>query len=134
MLKINEEEYKILLSEIKYLKSTYNKIKGYSILVSIEMERNNQKGYISFFVDFFDSNNFKNIENKKYKELPTYLNSKIDLIEIFDTNNLFDFVDFIDSEVTLEFGEINDKKIEMTLNINDELIKLDYKGFANMVQ
>lgn len=52
MLKINNNEYKVLSSEIKYVNAIYNKRKGYSILVSLDIELNNVKGYISFYVDF----------------------------------------------------------------------------------
>ena len=51
------------------------------------------------------------------------------MIEIFDTKK---FVDFIDSDVTLKFGNIIDNKIEMKLNINDELINLEYQGMLNI--
>jgi hypothetical protein len=129
MLKINNKEYKVLTSEIKYVNATHNARKGYSILVSLDIELNNVKGYISFYVDFFEDKHFKNIKNRKYIELPTELNSKITIIEIFDTAN---FIDFIDSEVNLEFGNIYNNQIEMKLNINDELIKLEYKGLLNI--
>lgn len=129
MLKINNKEYKVLTSEIKYVNSTHNARKGYSILVSLDIELNNAKGYLSFYVDFFKDKDFKKIENIKYVELPTELNSKITMIEIFDTAN---FIDFIDSEVNLEFGNIYNNQIEMKLNINDELIKLEYKGLLNI--
>lgn len=129
MLKINNTEYKVLTSEIKYINATHNERKGYSILVSLDIELNKVKGYISFYVDFFKGKDFKNIKNRKYIELPTELNSKITMIEIFDTAN---FIDFIDSEVNLEFGNIYNNQIEMKLNINDELIKLEYKGLLNI--
>ena len=129
MLKINNNEYKVLSSEVKYVDATYNKLKGYSILVTLDIELNNIKGYISFYVDFFDVKDFKNIENRKYVELPTELDSKIKMIEIFDTIN---FIDFIDSEVNLEFGIINNNHIKMNLSINDDLIKLEYQGLLNI--
>lgn len=131
MLKINNKEYKVLTSEIKYINATHNERKGYSILVSLDIELNKVKGYISFYVDFFKDKDFKNIKNRKYIELPTELNSKITMIEIFDTAN---FIDFIDSEVNLEFGNIYNNQIEMKLNIDDELIKLEYKGLLNIKQ
>lgn len=53
------------------------------------------------------------------------------MVEIFDTN---DFIDFIDSEVILEFGHINNDKIKMVLNINDKLVKLEYQGLLNVKQ
>ena len=129
MLRINNNEYKVLTSDLKYVDATYNSKKGYSILVSLDIELNSVKGYISFYVDFFKDKDFKNIKNRKYIELPTELNSKITMIEIFDTNN---FIDFIDSEVNLEFGNIDNDRIEMKLNIDDELIKLEYKGLLNI--
>lgn len=129
MLRINNNEYKVLTSDLKYVNATYNSKKGYSILVSLDIQLNEIKGYISFYVDFFDDNDIKIIENRKYIELPTQLNSKISMIEIYDTNN---FIDFIDSEVNLEFGNIVNDQIEMKLNIDDELIKLEYKGLLNI--
>ena len=129
MLRINNNEYKVLTSDLKYVDATYNSKKGYSILVSLNIQLNEIKGYISFYVDFFDDNDIKIIENRKYIELPTQLNSKISMIEIYDTNN---FIDFIDSEVNLEFGNIDNDRIEMKLNIDDELIKLEYKGILNI--
>lgn len=125
MLKINNNEYKVLSSEIKFVNATNNNIKGYSILISLDIEYNNIKGYIAFYVDFFDNMDFKNIENKSYEELPTNLDSKIEMIEIFDTK---EFIDFVDSIVKLEFGCIQNNRIKMSLNINDENIKLDYQG------
>ena len=129
MLKINNEESKILLSEIRFVNAKHNKKKGYSILVTIDIEVNGVKGYISFYVDFFDNNDFKNIENKEYNELPTNLDSKITMIEIFDTKN---FVDFIDSNVIVKFGSIFNNKIETNIKIDDKLIKLDYQGILDI--
>ena len=129
MLRINNNEYKVLTSDLKYVDANNKKKKGYSILISLDIQLNEIKGYISFYVDFFDDNDIKIIENRKYIELPTELNSKISMIEIYDTNN---FIDFIDSEVNLEFGNIDNDRIEMKLNIDDELIKLEYKGLLNI--
>lgn len=130
MLIINNNEYKILNSEIKFANSICNKKKGYSILVSLDIELNDKKGYVSFYVDFFDTIDFKIIENKKYIESPTNLDSKISLIEIFDT---FNFYDFIDSEVILEFGAIENNQIKIDFKINDELVKLTYSGKLDIV-
>ena len=127
MLKINNEKYNILSSEVRWVDATYNKRKGYSILVDIKLNHNGINGYINFYVDFLDNRDNNYIINKKYNELPSELNSKIDSVEIFDTKT---FIDFIDSNVTLEFGNIKDNKIYMKLDINDELIKIEYKVMA----
>lgn len=127
MLKINNEEYNVSSSEVRWVDVTYNKRKGYSILVDIKLNHNGINGYINFYVDFFDNRDDNYIINKKYVELPSELNSKIDSVEIFDTKT---FIDLIDSNVTLEFGNIKDNKIYMKLDINDELIKIEYKEMA----
>ena len=127
MLKINNEEYNVLSSEVRWVDATYNKRKGYSILVDIKLNHNGINGYINFYVDFFDNRDDNYIINKKYVELPSELNSKIDSVEIFDTKT---FIDLIDSNVTLEFENIKDNKIYMKLDINDELIKIEYKEMA----
>ena len=127
MLKINNEEYNVLSSEVRWVDATYNKRKGYSILVDIKLNHNGINGYINFYVDFLDNRDDNYIINKKYVELPSELNSKIYSVEIFDTKT---FIDLIDSNVTLEFGNIKDNKIYMKLDINDELIKIEYKGLA----
>lgn len=129
MIKINNNECKILSTEIKHVNATYNKKIGYSVLVNLDIEMNNNKGYVSFYIDFFDDANVKNIENKKYEEIPSELNSKITMIEIFDTKN---FIDFINSKIILEFGNIENNQIETTLIIHDDLINLEYRGLLDI--
>lgn len=125
MLYINNLEYKLLTSQIRYMECYGNDVKGYSALVEIGFVHNNIKGYIAFYVDFFEDTNFKNIENKTYIELPTDLHPKIDMIEIYDTEN---FIDFIDSEVKVVFGNIINNEIETEIYIDDESIKIKYTG------
>lgn len=122
---INNLKYEILSSEIKFVNAKNNSKIGYSLLVSIDIILNGIKGYINLYVDFFEENDIKLIENKTYKELPTDFHSKIPMIEIFDTKK---FYDYIDSYVTLKFGRIDNKKILIDLKIDDENIKLNYNG------
>ena len=72
----------------------------------------------------------KSIENKIYNELPTNMNSKITMIEIFDTKK---YIDFIDSIVKLKFGNIKSNQIEMDLNIDDTTVKLNYHGNLDII-
>lgn len=129
MLKINNKEYQVTSSELKFVDSTYNKEKFFSILVKFNIELNKKSGYINLYIDRFKEKNIKNIENKKFMDLPTQLDSKINMIEIFDTNN---FIDFIDSYVIVEFKNIINDKIEVNININDEKINLEYEGLISI--
>ena len=45
MLKINNNEYNVISSEIKYVNSTYNKEKYFSILVNLDIELNDKIYY-----------------------------------------------------------------------------------------
>ena len=130
MLIINNKDYKIISSNIKYVNALYNKEKYYSIIVDMDIELNKEKGYIRFYIDKFKNNNIKNIENKKFIDLPTNLDSRINMIEINDTVR---FIDFIDSEVIVEFNNIIDNKIETKIFINDDNIKLDYQGLVDII-
>lgn len=129
MLKINNEECKIISSDIKYINCTNHNIEEYSITVKIEMELNNVKGYISFDINYFNNKDFKNIENKKYIDNPSDMEPIINFVEIYDTKN---FIDLIQSEVIVEFGNIINNSIEAKINIDDELIKVDYQGLLNL--
>lgn len=130
MLIINNKDYKIISSNIKYVNALYNKEKYYSIIVDMDIELNKEKGYIRFYIDKFKNNNIKNIENKKFIDLPTNLDSRINMIEINDTVR---FIDFIDSEVIVEFNNIIDNKIETKIFINDDNIKLNYQGLLDII-
>ena len=127
---IDNIKYKVLSSEIKFVNATNNKTKGYSVLISLDIELNKIKGYVSFYVDFFKNKDYKTIENKIYNELPTNMDSKITMIEIFDTKK---YIDFIDSIVKLKFGNIKNNQIEMDLNIDDTSVKLNYHGNLNII-
>ncbi len=130
MLIINNKDYKIISSNIKYVNALYNKEKYYSIVVDIDIGLNKEKGYIRFYIDKFKNNNIKNIENKKFIDLPTNLDSRINMIEINDTEK---YIDFIDSEVIVEFNNIIDDKIETKIFIDDDNIKLDYQGLLDII-
>lgn len=129
MLKINDKEYSVLKSTIKFIDATHNTIKGYSVLVSLDISLNDVLGYISFYVDFFNEENFKLIENKVYLENLSDLDCKISMLEIYDT---FQFIDFVDNEMKVEFSSIEDDEIGINFSVDDESIKLKYEGLLSI--
>lgn len=46
MLKINNNEYNVLMSSIKYVEAIYNSQKVYSALVLLDIQLNGNKDYI----------------------------------------------------------------------------------------
>ena len=61
IIKINNTSYNVINSKVKYALSTHNGYKGYAILVTMDIGKGEFKGYVSFYVDFFLNNDFKNI-------------------------------------------------------------------------
>ena len=129
IIKINNASYNVINSKVKYAQSTYNGYKGYAILVTMDIGKGEFKGYVSFYVDFFLNNDFKNIENKSYIENLNEFESKISMLEILTES---DFTDYVHGKVFLNFGNIINKQINMDLRIDSKELKLDYHGLLDL--
>ena len=129
IIKINNASYNVINSKVKYAQSTYNGYKGYAILVTMDIGKDEFKGYVSFYVDFFLNNDFKNIENKSYIENLNEFDSKVSMLEILTES---DFTDYVHGKVFLNFGNIKNKQINMDLRIDSKELKLDYHGLLDL--
>ena len=129
IIKINNTSYNVINSKVKYALSTHNGYKGYAILVTMDIGKGEFKGYVSFYVDFFLNNDFKNIENKSYIENLNEFESKISMLEILTES---DFTDYVHGKVFLNFGNIINKQINMDLRIDSKELKLDYHGLLDL--
>ena len=129
IIKINNTSYNVINSKVKYAQSTYNGYKGYAILVTMDIGKDEFKGYVSFYVDFFLNNDFKNIENKSYIENLNEFDSKVSMLEILTES---DFTDYVHGKVFLNFGNIKNKQINMDLRIDSKELKLDYHGLLDL--
>ena len=129
IIKINNASYNVINSKVKYAQSTYNGYKGYAILVTMDIVKDEFKGYVSFYVDFFLNDDFKNIENKSYIENLNEFDSKVSMLEILAES---DFTDYVHGKVFLNFGNIINKQINMDLRIDSKELKLDYHGLLDL--
>lgn len=129
IIKINNTSYNVINSKVKYALSTHNGYKGYAILVTMDIGKDEFKGYVSFYVDFFLNDDFKNIENKSYIENLNEFESKISMLEILTES---DFTDYVHGKVFLNFGNIINKQINMDLRIDSKELKLDYHGLLDL--
>ena len=129
IIKINNASYNVINSKVKYAQSTYNGYKGYAILVTLDIGKDEFKGYVSFYVDFFLNDDFKNIENKSYIENLNEFDSKVSMLEILTES---DFTDYVHGKVFLNFGIIINKQINMDLRIDSKELKLDYHGLLDL--
>lgn len=129
IIKINNASYNVINSKVKYALSTHNGYKGYAILVTMDIGKDEFKGYVSFYVDFFLNDDFKNIENKSYIENLNEFDSKVSMLEILAES---DFTDYVHGKVFLNFGNIINKQINMDLRIDSKELKLDYHGLLDL--
>ena len=129
IIKINNTSYNVINSKVKYALSTHNGYKGYAILVTMDIGKGEFKGYVSFYVDFFLNDDFKNIENKSYIENLNEFDSKVSMLEILAES---DFTDYVHGKVFLNFGNIINKQINMDLRIDSKELKLDYHGLLDL--
>lgn len=130
MLIINKEDYQLMDEKIHLVNARNNGDIGYSFYIDTQFHKNGILGYIKFYVGFFKNKTFDNIVCKKWRENPCDLDSTINYIEIMYGKR---FIDFIDSRVYLEFGNIIDDKIEMKFIVDDELIQMDYISLLTIV-
>ena len=129
IIKINNTSYNVINSKVKYAQSTYNGYKGYAILVTLDIGKDEFKGYVSFYVDFFLNDDFKNIENKSYIENLNEFDSKVSMLEILTESG---FTDYVHGKVFLNFGNIINKQVNMNLRIDSKELKLDYHGLLDL--
>lgn len=123
MLKINNNKYIDYNGEMIFVPAKLNNQEGYSVNISIQFSL----GYINFYVDYFQNNDFYQLENKKYSVLNDM--SKIVLIEILENNNL---IDRINGPIELSFGLIKDEYIEINFSMNDIHNSLKYDGLLSL--
>lgn len=129
MFKINNQSYDNVLSKIKFSNNEYNKKNGYSISIELEFWINNIKGYINIGLGIFNNDDYNCLINKSFKDNPCNIPTIINYVEIYDTKM---FYDFIDSDVIVKFGNIDNGKIKTELLINDRNIKIEYYDLVKL--
>jgi len=131
MLKIDNKELKVIKQDIWVNKCTVNWVKGYEISVQLKFLNNKELGYLNLSAGFLENEDIKGFLNYEYKDIPySGIDSEISFFEIYDT---FKFLDTeIESEITLKLeGISDDDKVKANINLNDELIKIEYEGYLN---
>lgn len=133
MLHIDRKEVQIIKQQIKIGNFTNNGVKGYDLIVHLEFNNDDKIGYLNLSVGFESTNNISDFANKKYRGIPFSfnINNPIIALEIFDTEKFLDTE--IESEVMLKLENISDNKIETVLEVNDELIKIKFQDYLDII-
>ena len=128
MLMINGEKAKILETYFKISKKSFNE--GYYGNLSVSFQLHNKEGYFQFFVDSPKNDDFNYYVNKTYKCVPDFDKNNINDIEIYDTNEFFDY---LDNEMILSFGNIENNKIQVSILINEKYILIEFNDKINLI-
>lgn len=130
MLIIDNKELKVIKQEIWINNCTFNWVKGYEVFVQLEFVDNTETGYLNLSAGFEKSDNITEFLNREYKAIPyNGIDSEINMFEIYDTTKFLDTE--IDSEIKLKLNNIIDNKVKAYIELNDELIKINFDGYLD---
>ena len=91
---------------------------------------NNETGYLNLSAGFEKSNNITEFLNREYKAIPyNGIDSEINMFEFYDTVKFLDTE--IESEIKLKLDNIIDNKVKVYIELNDELIKINFDGYLD---
>lgn len=128
MLMINGEKVQILETYFKISKKNFSE--NYYGNLSVTFQLHNKKGYFQFFVDSPKNEDFNYYVNKSYQCVPDLDKNNINDIEIYDTN---EFYDYLDNEMFLSFGNIENNQIQVSILIHEEYIVIDFNDKINLM-
>ena len=130
MLKINDKDVDcISKKEIKVIKSIVNKSEEFGIEINVNFTINNINGYFTLNFAHQNNNDINTFINKTYKGNWYSGNGDI-LLEIYDTNNFYasEIMEDITIKLSYKHG-----KIHALITLNDEIIKLIYDDYLNLI-
>jgi len=130
MLIIDDKKYEVTTHNIKICNFINNFDKGYDIDIQIEFDN---KGFLNLSAGFEKDNDINNFINKEYTGNPSQLeDSQINFFEIFDANKFLDTE--VVNKITLKIGNIIDNKVEASIELDDDLIKIRYFGNLDIIK
>ncbi len=133
MLYIDDKNFQITKQEIYVGKFTNNGVKGYNICIKIDFVNtdNANKGYLYLNAGFEKTNNLNTFLNKKYNGIPFDCDNEFIWFEVFDTDKFLDTE--IESKIIIKLGDIKDNKVKVFFELNDELIKIKFDGYLDII-
>jgi len=133
MLYIDNKKLKITKQEINVGKITYNGDKGYNVCIKLEfINKDNIKGYLNLNAGFEKINDIDKFLNKEYKGIPFENDNQFIYFEVFDTEKFLDTE--IENKIMIKLENINEDKVKVFIELNDELIKIKFDGYLNVIK
>lgn len=133
MLKVNGNRAKILKTEFKFSNYTLNgQEHGYVGFLSVSFEIQKKKGYFDFYVDNCWEKDITYFINKEYCCIPEDNADEINYLEVFDTNAFYDIGTFY-NKMKVKFGEVEKNKIRVTIEIQEEIVSIEFNDFVEIM-
>ena len=130
MLIIDGNEYKIEQEQVNVSLYTVQGIKGYALFIKVSFTYNDKNGYFNLDAGYEKSDDIRYFLNREYKGIPFQNIDQVSFFEIFDTEKFLDTE--IESDVILTLSDLKDNKVFAKIELNDELIKLNYEGYLEV--
>lgn len=132
MLSIDNKKLKVTKQEIFVGNIINNGLDGYDVGLTLEfINEDNVKGYLNLDVGYEKSNDINVFLNREYNGIPFFDDDQFIYFEVFDTEKFLDTE--IESNIVIKFEDIKDNKVKVSFELNDELIKIKYTGYLDIV-
>ena len=130
MLCIDDKKIEITNQSFYVGKFTKYGDEGYNInfqLSFINLD-SNENGYINLGAGFDKDNSIEGFLNKVYVGTPyDHSDNQFIYFEVYDTENFWDTE--IESKIEIRIEDIKDDRLEVSFEVNDELIKIKFDGY-----
>lgn len=132
MLSIDNKKLEVTKQEIFVGNIINNGLDGYDVGLTLEfINEDNVKGYLNLDVGYEKSNDINVFLNREYNGIPFFDDDQFIYFEVFDTEKFLDTE--IESNIIIKFEDIKDNKVRVSFELNDELIKIKYTGYLDIV-
>lgn len=132
MLSIDNKKLKVTKQEIFVGNIINNGLDGNDVGLTLEfINEDNVKGYLNLDVGYEKSNDINVFLNREYNGIPFFDDDQFIYFEVFDTEKFLDTE--IESNIVIKFEDIKDNKVKVSFELNDELIKIKYTGYLDIV-
>lgn len=128
MLQIDDDNCIVIKEKLFVGEFKNNHEDGYNICLQLEFIRNGskEKGYINIDAGFEKTPELRQFTNREYYGIPFNNDNQYISFEMFDSKRFLDT--HIESPIKLRISELSNYKIEVFIELNDDLVKIKYLG------
>lgn len=132
MLNIDDKNLKIIKQEIHIGKFINNGDEGYNVCIGLKfINDDNVNGYLNLDAGFEKNNDINAFLNREFNGIPFENDNQFIYFEVFDTEKILDTE--IESKIIIRLENIKNNKVKVFFELNDELIKIKFDGYLDII-